>query len=410
MRIWIFHCYGTLPEHGQMTRHYNFGKYLSRLGHEPIVFVGSHPHNTDLQLIDGNEKFKVYQDKPFPWVLVKINNYGGNKIKRLWSMAEYYFNAKKAAKHFGTPDVVLGSSNYPVVAYLGLRLAKKYKAKGIVEIRDLWPESLVAYGIAKENSLIVKLMRRFEKYLYKTADEVIFTMEGGYDYIKDQGWDKEIPESKVHFINNGVDLEEYDYNKDHYAFPDPDLDDPGTYKVVYTGSFRKANEQIMRLMDVIRLMQGSEYEDIRFLLYGSGDLVGKIQSICEENGYKNILIKGNVEKKYIPYILSKCDLNILNLEGHEILRYGGSQNKMFDYLASGHPTITGDTGKYSVIAREQCGVARDFKTPEDILSAIMEMRARSPDREHIRQIAQEYDYRVLTQKLLDAIDSTKKEG
>lgn len=410
MKIWILHCYGTLPEHGQMTRHFNFGKYLSRLGHEPVVFVGSHPHNTNLQLIDGNEKYKIYQDKPFPWVLVKINNYGTSKIKRLWSMVEYYFNAKLAANHFEKPDVVIGSSNYPVVAYLGLRLAKKYHAKGIVEIRDLWPESLVAYGIAKEKSVVVRLMRRFEKYLYKTADEIIFTMEGGYDYICDQGWEKDIPRSKVHFINNGVDLEEYDFNESHYSISDPDLDDPDTYKVVYTGSFRKANEQIMKLVDVIRIMQGEEYKNIKFLLYGSGDFAGKIQKICEENGYRNAIIKGNVEKKYIPYILSKCDLNILNLEGHVILRYGGSQNKMFDYLASGHPTITGDTGKYSVIAREKCGIARNFKSPEEIIEAIMEMKARGPDRDHIRSVAREYDYKALTKKLLDVIGNTKKEG
>ena len=66
-------------------------------------------------------------------------------------------------------------------------------------------------------------------------------MEGAYDYIVEQGWENEIPRSKVYHINNGVDLEQFDYNTEHFRVDDPDLDDPNTFKVVYTGSIRKAN-------------------------------------------------------------------------------------------------------------------------------------------------------------------------
>ena len=77
MKVWTFHCYGTLPEHGQMTRHYNFGKYLSRFGHDPVVFVGSHPHNTNIQLITGKEKYKVYQCVGDQWSMI-LQQVSGN--------------------------------------------------------------------------------------------------------------------------------------------------------------------------------------------------------------------------------------------------------------------------------------------------------------------------------------------
>lgn len=404
MKIWTFHCYGTLSEHGQMTRHFNFGKRLAALGHEPVVFVGSHPHNSDIQLIQGKEKYIVYQDKPFPWVVVRTNTYKNSKIKRLIAMAEYYFNAQKAAKHFGKPDVVIGSSNYPIVAYLGIRLARKYKAKAIVEIRDLWPESLVTYGIASGKSIIVHLMRRFEKYLYIHADQIIFTMEGAYDYIVDQGWEKDIPPSKVHFINNGVDLEVFDDNREHYTFEDSDLDDSSTYKVVYTGSLRKSNDQIYTLFDVIAEMQGKDYEDYRFFIYGKGELLPELEDICRKNNYQNVRLKGYVEKKYVPYILSKCNMNILNCKANEILKYGGSQNKLFEYLASGHPTISGESSRYSVIRSAGCGISEEFASPKDVALAIRQLRERGIPYEHIRAAAEKFDYKVLTEQLLDTIE------
>lgn len=186
----------------------------------------------------------------------------------------------------------------------------------------------------------------------------------------DQGWDRVIPQSKVNFINNGVDLEQYDADKEKYQFDDPDLDNPNTYKIVYTGSLRKANEQILPLIDAIPLFKKTKLDNVEILFYGKGELENNINSIKEEHHYDNVKIKGYVDKKYIPYILSKCNLNVLNCASHEILRYGGSQNKLFDYLASGKPIITGDEHKYSIVKNENCGIAKDFKSPDEIVNAI----------------------------------------
>lgn len=410
MNIWTFHCYGTLPEHGQMTRHYNFGKNYAEMGHKPVVFVGSHPHNTSLQLIEGSEKFKVYQELPFPWVLIKTNAYQGNKIKRIWSMVEFQINAKKAVKHFEKPDVIIGSSATPMVAALGVRLARKYKARSIVEVRDLWPESLVSYGVAGENSPVVRIMRRLEKWLYKNADAVVFLMNGAYDYIVKQGWEKDVPKEKVHFIDNGVDLERYDYEKEHCTFEDSDLDDCSTYKVVYTGSLRKANASVLFLLEAVKLMQGPEYADIRFLLYGAGELVDVIRETCEANGYTNVIIKGEVSKKYIPYVLSKCDLNILNCKSSDVLQYGGSQNKLFEYFASGHPTIAGENPKRCLVATEGCGISKNFQTGEELRDAIMEMKKKPIDADHIRSVSRKYDFKELTKKYMCALTGDRSKA
>ena len=61
----------------------------------------------------------------------------------------------------------------------------------------------------------------------------------------------------------------------------------------------------------------------------------------KKENLKNVKFKGKVEKKYIPYILSKSNLNILNYKQADTWKYGGSQNKQFEYLASGDAEETG---------------------------------------------------------------------
>ena len=233
MKIWIFNNYNMLPEQGGLNRHFYFGKYLKKLGHEPFVFVGSHPHNSDVQLIEGGRPYCVLQEEPFPWVVIRTCKYGKSRKKQVLSMLEYYWNARKAARHFGEPDVILGSSAHPLAAVLAVRLGRKCGIRSVVEVRDLWPESIVAYGIAGAKNPVVVMLRQLEKWLYKRADAVVFTMEGAYDYIVEQGWEKEIPREKVYYINNGVDLELFWYNREHYQIEDEDLKDPNSFKIVY---------------------------------------------------------------------------------------------------------------------------------------------------------------------------------
>ena len=405
MNIWIFHNYSMLPEHGQLNRPYYFGKYLAREGHSPVVFAGSHPHNTALQLIEGKEAFKVYQNEPFPWVLVKTCNYEGSKVKRVWSMFEYYFHARKAAKSFEKPDVIIGSSAHPLAALLAVQLGKKYHAKSVVEIRDLWPESIVAYGIAGARNPLVLALRHFEKWLYVHADELIFTMEGAYDYIVELGWEKQIPREKVHYINNGVDLEAFDSDRERFTVSDPDLEDPRRFKVVYTGSVRKVNN-LGLLLDAAKLI---EDEKIRFLIWGDGDEVSALQERVEAEKITNVIYKGRVEKKYIPFITSSADLNIAHNTPSPLFRFGVSFNKLFEYMAAGKPILSDFPCAYNPAV--QCGAGTDVREPtaENVARAVEHMANADENTkrsygENARKTAEnEYDFRILTEKLIDVL-------
>jgi len=402
MKIWIFHNYSMLPEHGQLNRAYYYGKYLSKANQEPVVFVGSHPHNSQLQLINGNAKYKIYQKTPFPWVLVKTCNYEGSRLKRLISMVQFYYNAKRASKCFEKPDVILGSSAHPLAALLAIRLSKKYKCQSIVEVRDLWPESIVAYNEGRSESLVIRALYRFEKYLYTHADKVVFTMEGAYDYIVERHWENEIPKSKVFFLNNGVDIDAFEYNKENHKVDDPDLTDNSIFKVVYVGSIRKVNN-LGLLLNVAKCVKIPE---IKFLIYGDGNERKMLEKRTYDEGISNVVFKGMTNKENIPYITSCANLNLAHNSPSKLFRFGISFNKLFDYFAAGKPVLSDFPSKYNPAITFGAGTEVNEPTPDNIAKEI-ERYASMDDKQyqefcqHAKEAAEHYRFENLAKIFIE---------
>ena len=318
------------------------------------------------------------------------------------NMIDFFKNLGKSYKKFNEiPDVVIGSSLTPLACLQGLRIAKYYHAKAIAEIRDLFPESLVSDGVVKKENPVLIPIYYFERKLYEYADDVIFTMAGGYDYIKERGWEEDIPVSKVHYINNGVDLEEFDYNKEHHIIHDLDLINDNIFKVVYTGSIRFTNN-LGKILDVARCVKNS---NIKFLIWGAGNELQKLRQRVKDEEIGNVIFKGYVEKKYIPYIVSNADLNLIHYSEMPVGRFGVSPNKLFDYMAAGKPILDDRPCNYNPLVECNAGIEIENPTVENIAKAIedfahMDKETYSRYCRNARKGAEEYDFKNLTQKLL----------
>ena len=408
--IWIMNHYasGMYFDHG--GRHYNFAKYLRRAGYKPVVFGANSKHGKAERFFETDalweEHFAEEIDTPF--VFVRARTYTGNGKQRVLNMIDFYRNVKKAAKEYaaqhGRPDVIFASSVHPLTLVAGIQLAKQFGVKCVCEVRDLWPESIVSFGIAGPHNPAVLALRRLEKWIYKKADALVFTMEGAYDYIMEQGWENEIPRSKVYHINNGVDLESFDYNKEHFRIEDPDLDDPDTFKVVYTGSIRKANG-LGILVDAAKAIRDPRS---KILVWGEGDEREELTRRVEEEGLTNIIFKGKVEKKYVPAIVSRADLNLIHWGEVHMIQYGVSYNKLFDYMAAGRPIFSTVRPGYSIWEKYDCGRDTEDSRPEPLAHELGKMAALPPEElsrlgRNARKGAEDYDFRVLTQKLLNVI-------
>lgn len=402
------------PQYETRVRNNVMAKYLMEKGYRVKIFSASTLHNTNINLIEDKKKLFIEKNyEGLEFVHIRTSNYTGNGLSRLINMLQFPLRLLKVAKKINKkPDIII-CDLMSIFAWSPYLVAKKFKSKFILEVRDLWPESIVAYkGISRKNP-IIKLLFKLEKWIYKNADKIIFTMEGGKDYIIDKGWDKNsggpIDLDKVYHINNGADLKEFEFNKRNYILDDEDLKDDSFYKIVYTGSLRQANDSVWRLIEVADLFKKEEHFDIKFLIYGDGGERKKIEEYCKENKLDNVFIKGHVGKKYVPYILSRCDLNVLNCSSWSVLEYGGSQNKLFEYLASGHPIISGENSKYSIISNYNCGISRNFEDIRSLGEAILELKnldsnSKKIMSENILTVAKNYDYAYLTQKLIEIIE------
>jgi glycosyltransferase involved in cell wall biosynthesis len=286
-----------------------------------------------------------------------------------------------------------------------------FKVPCICEVRDLWPESIVEFGNLKRNSIAAKLLYKGEKWIYKKADKVIFTMEGGKDYIIEHGWNKEsggpIDLDKVHHINNGIDLDLFNFNKENFTVDDIDLDNPQILKVVYAGSIRHVNnvKSIIYAADIIK---NNFSNKIKFIIYGDGSEREYLEKYCLEKKINNVVFKGFVDKKYIPYILNKCDLNIMHFNQNSIKKYGASLNKMFEYFASGKPTLSDCEFGYDLIKKYNCGIVVDNANAEQLAKAVVKIYEMSEEEynEYCKNaiiVAKDYDYKILTDKLVKYI-------
>lgn len=413
MNIWLINHYAVPPKFYPLARTTNFAKYLMRYGHTVTIFSASMVHNSSINLITNKSLYRKDIVDGIHYVYIKTCFYNSNGIARIRNMFQFARRLPKVCCHFEKPDVIIASSATPPACMSGIKLAKKYACRGIAEISDLWPESFVAYGLVSKKNPLLNAMYTYEKRLYSKADAIIFTMEGGRDYIIEKGWDKEhggpVDLEKIYHINNGIDLKMFDYNSKNVCYCDDDLDNHNVFKVVYTGSIRAAN-QVDKLVGVAKLLHDSHEDNVKILIWGTGDHIEQIKEMITKSKLGNIILKGAVPKNYIPSILTRSDLNIYLLADSLLFRYGLSLNKSFEYFASGKPVLASQNSGYSIIDRYHCGICLDKFTPEKMVDGIMHFVG-MPKNEYMqycinaRRAAEEYDFEVLTQKLINIIEN-----
>ena len=392
-------------------RHYYFSKYLIEKGYSPTVFCASTVHNSSMYTEIKDGKYKQDAVNGIPFVFIKTPQYKGNGLARIKNILTYSWRIKRVAKKLAIsskPDVILASSPHPFACYSAIQTAKKLKIPCIVEIRDPWPESIVAYGVSSKNNIIIRLLYCFEKWIYKRANKLIFTMEGGADYIREKGWDNVIDLNKIYYINNGVDLIDFDSNVKTTQCDDPDLMDKTVTKVVYTGSIRRVND-LKTIVDAAIIVKKRSEAEIKFLVFGDGDQLESLKEYVDDNGITNVTFKGRIDKKNIPGILAMADICLMHGDKTPLSRFGYSPNKLFEYFASGKPILSTLVCNYDLIEKYCCGLVVEDQLPETIANAVLQMDSIQEDEydsycDNARRAASEYDFCVLTKRLTDILE------
>ncbi|MDO5689620.1 MAG: glycosyltransferase family 4 protein [Tissierellia bacterium] len=402
-KIWIINHYAEPPDGGKYLRHYIFAKKLIQRGYDVTIFTASTIHNTKINHTDGHSPYQTQVVDDVPFVFIKTRNYFGNNGGRVGNMLDFYFGVRSVTRDFDCPDVIYTSGPHPLAWMAARKAAKRCNAKYIVETRDLWPETFIAMGRFGKRHPISQVLYRIEKSIYRDADRLIFTFPGGAEYVKSIGLDP----SKVRYVNNGIDFEDFRRLVHEVQYYDERFSDFKGFKAVFTGAIGRANA-VDQIVKAAQLIQDKE-ESIRFYIFGYGTEEEALKAYVEQQGIRNVIFMGRVKKDQIPSILEQADLNILTLDHLPgVFRYGLSPNKLFEYFASGNPTISNVECGYDLL--EQYGSGKTVEgDPEHLAEGILTFSRLTEEekaayREKAFSAAHAFDFETLTDQLVEVIE------
>lgn len=175
--------------------------------------------------------------------------------------------------------------------------------------------------------------------------------------------------------------------------------------IVYIGSIRKANN-VKQVCDAAAEVLKRGIEDVEFQIYGNGDELESLKDYVEKYKIKNVHFYGRIAKEAIPVLLEHSTANILTYKQVNLMKYGGSQSKLFDYLASGKPIICNAKFGYNLIERYRCGLVTENQTSNafaDTVEALCRLSAEElfTMGENARKAAEDYEQPALVDKLCE---------
>lgn len=403
MRVWIVNYY-TSPDNPN-PRYNLFAKHFMAKGWEVTTFYAK------FQGEKGKELFARETFGELNFVRVEALRYGSSNLKRMYSIWKFAHDICKHAKEFEKPDVILHNVHAPF-DYPIVKAAKKVGAKYVSEVWDLWPDNFVNFGMVSRSNPAMKVFYRVERWIYEHADQLVFTIPGALQYLQNKGWTTKtggkIDMARVHYINNGVDLEQFDHDRDRYPREDEDLNRKDIFKVVYMGAIRFANH-VQMLIDAAALLQ--EDSNYHFFIYGDGDHREQLEKYVKDKNITNVHFK----EKRIPlaecaWVVSQATVNIMTYEkGFGYM--GVSSGKMFQYLAASKPIVCNIKIAYDdVITDNDLGVAQDIETPEAFAQAIRNCVEQPSYRyqgmcERVRKTAERFDYKKLSEEEAKVIEA-----
>lgn len=404
--IWIVNEY-NLPVDVRI-RQTVLSQRLEENGYKVCLICGSSDTKGQTIKFNKGEHIRKVEFDGAHFYVVNTSGYNSN-AKRALVAWQFQKRLWKYRNEIPKPDVIVSD----FAGWFGnefLRWKRKYGTKIIYDILDLWPEDFVDMGFLKKDSLITKLLYRMEYKSYCNADGIIFSFEGGRQYIQEKGWSKDrggkVDISDIGYLNNGVDLETLEIQKEQFYYEDPDLD-TDKFKAVYLGSVSIYNG-VDKLVDAAAKLQEKGADNILILVYGYGNQEDYLRQRASDLKLDNIVFKGKIDKQYAINVLSRADVNIFTFKNNASLKYGTSPNKLFMYFASGKPVLSMIRPGYNLVESEKCGISVD-NDPDKVAEALIRFADMGPEEyrmyaDNSSRVAKEYDYKKLVHVLIDMIE------
>lgn len=376
--IWIIDHYSSEPRYGGISRQYDFAIELSRRGYKTVVLSSGFSHYTHSYIGDCDKKDYITSkiaDNAY-YVYLHTESYTTNRgVGRIRNMVSFMLavkrNYKAIAAELGVPDVVEGASIHPLTWIATYKVAKKYKVRYIVEVRDLWPEMWLLNKEKKPYDPMVLLFGAIEKWAYKRADRIIYSMLYGDKYICDK---LGFPRDKVTLIGQPLDCKRYDeFAETKYNLIPDDVKTfiGDSFLCIFTGYYVEY-EGVYVMLAAAKMLQERGIP-IKMIFLGSGQEAKGMVAYANDNGLNNVMIGSRVNKETIPALLRRADICLAHCAAKgskESFKYGISKNKVNEYLYSGACVIYGRADQNDPVLTSGAGYIIDPFSPKQLADKI----------------------------------------
>lgn len=334
--LWV-NQFAVSPRDGGGTRHFEVGRALTELGWDVTLAA------SDLNL---QERRFTRRQSPTDRTPIKEME-DGVRFLWLWSAPYEKNNWRRglnwltfsrsvlSLRQAGTWDVVIGSSPHLFAAHAAGRLARRLAVPFVFEVRDLWPESLIAAGGRKGPFFAV--LDRLARSLYTRADKLVVLAKGTGDYLVEN---RGVAQDRIVFVPNGVDPSAFGAR-------------PGGHHdrtvFLYAGAHGAANG-----LDVVvdAAHQLRDRDDLLFRLIGDGPEKANLVHRARSLDLGNVEFLDPIPKSEIPGAFASADVGLMVLRDAPLFRFAVSPNKLFDYFAAHLPVLCNVPGEVEGMVRE----------------------------------------------------------
>lgn len=358
--VWIIDHYSSEPKYGGIARQYDFAVELSKRNYNVVVIASSFSHFNH-SYISNEEMFISKINENAHYVYLKTSSYDKNnsaaRFKNIYSFERAIKKHRdEIVELFGKPDTINGCSVHPLAWVAAQKAAKKYDSRLIVEVRDLWPEIWLASKEKPKYHPMILFFGALEKWAYKNADKIIYSMQNGDKYMGDKlGFDK----SKMHLIGQPMDTERFDKFKiENKTLIPSEIQKFIEHSFVATfAGYYMDYEGVLTMLEAAKILKERNVP-AKMLFVGSGQEEKNMHDYSKKHNLDNVYIGGRISKESIPALLNESDVCLAHLaiKGNDkAYQYGVSKNKVNEYLYSGACTLYGFHDKNDPVSKSGSG-------------------------------------------------------
>ncbi|HVP06994.1 MAG TPA: glycosyltransferase family 4 protein [Candidatus Acidoferrum sp.] len=356
------------PERGAVRRLFEFARHFVHQGHHVSVLtaIPNYPdgivppaYRGKFFQVENMDGVTVYRT----WVIPASNRYPGKRmVGFLVFLLTSIINSIRIRGRF---DVVIASTPPVTTPISGWLISKMRRARFIIEVRDLQPESAEDFGNLNR-SFFTRLIKKLVHTMYRKADRIISVTDGITSYLVSTG----IPTDRITTVKSGFSSEfvEAGYNGIRKKFGWEEK-----FLVLYAGTLGWAHS-LETIIEAAR--QLNDKPEICFVFVGEGQKRQALEGMVRDYGLKNVHFTGSQPLETIPHFLKASNVLIESLKEVPITK-GTFPAKLYEYMASGRPIVFGSREGEAVKELESAGGALSFPTddPERLVELILRIKS-----------------------------------